>query len=936
MKKKQLSSLWRPEHTGLLKIKTQVAERLMADISVKQYAEKLKISPERLLEQLEAAGIPCKDGIAHQMTDAHKQKLFEKLKIDHGDAEVVDGGVTQFTVTREKVSELNGTKIVRRKKRKFIRRTQPSDEPKTEVVEESAVAIDTPETVPSIDAVQTSDPAEMIEPVSQQPSIAEQNISETQEVVEQSETLDKVETEVLDKVETETSDKIETPDKVEKLAETEKSIDTTESQDSNLNTNIDEPKDSVKVVQTETIEANKPNQPVVAPRGLRIVSQPDENYKKQAESKKAAASEKKFTKENASKKTKSSKGSKKGRRDELDVSDDRGSKRRRGGKDKHKKQEVLTKHGFEKPTQPQVKDVVIPESITVSELAQKMSIKGVEVVKALMKMGVMATINQALDQDTAVLVCEDLGHKPTLQKIDSVEDQLNIEHEGDMVNRAPIVTIMGHVDHGKTSLLDYIRRTKVASGEAGGITQHIGAYSVKTDKGTVTFLDTPGHAAFSAMRARGAKCTDIVVLIVAADDGVKPQTIEAIQHAKAANVPMIVAINKVDKDGIDLDRVKTELSQHEVIGEDWGGDYMFVSVSAKTGQGIDDLLDAILLQAEVLELGAISNCPASGIIIESRIDKGRGAVATVLVQQGTLNKGDIVIAGTHYGRVRNMGSDCGKSILHAGPSVPVELIGLSGAPHAGDELTVVKDERKAREIALFRQSKNRELRLARQHASKLEGFMNRMETGDVKQLNILVKADVQGSVEALGDVLEQLSNEEVAVKVVSKGVGGLNESDVNLAMASQAIIIGFNVRADASARKLAAKEGISIYYYSIIYDIIDAIKSSIHGMIGPKFKEQIVGLAEVRDVFRSSKIGSIAGCMVIEGTMKRNLPIRVLRNEVVIYEGQLESLRRFKEDAKDVRSGMECGIGVKNYNDVKVGDVIEAFEKVEVKSELDL
>ncbi len=872
----------------------------MADISVEQYAEKLKISPERLLEQLKAAGIPCEKGVKHPMTDEQKQKLLEKLKLDHGDAKVVDGGVTQFTVTREEVSELNGTKIVRRKKRKFIRRAQPSDEPKTDAVEENAVdtadeATDTKISIPA--AIQAVESAEL--------------------VIEPALTVS------LDKE----SVPPEAPEKIEAFVEVVAPIS-----DVKANT---KPVDVVNAKPSE--QAQSKRQPVVAPRGLRIVSQPDENYKKQAELKKpAAAPEKKFTKENASKKTKSSKGAKKGRRMDQGRPDDRGGKRRRGGKDRHKKQEVLTKHGFEKPTQPQVKDVVVPESISVSDLAQKMSIKGVEVVKALMKMGVMATINQALDQDTAVLVCEDLGHKPVLQKTDSVEDQLNIEHEGDTVTRAPIVTIMGHVDHGKTSLLDYIRRTKVAAGEAGGITQHIGAYSVKTDKGTVTFLDTPGHAAFSAMRARGAKCTDIVVLIVAADDGVKPQTIEAIQHAKAANVPMIVAINKVDKEGFDLDRVKTELSQHGVIGEAWGGDYMFVSVSAKTGQGIDELLDAILLQAEVLELGAISNCPASGIVIESRIDKGRGAVATVLVQQGTLHKGDIVIAGIHYGRVRNMSSDCGKNIVQAGPSIPVEVIGLSGAPHAGDELTVVKDERKAREIALFRESKGRELRLARQHASKLEGFMTRMETGEVKQLNILVKADVQGSVEALGDVLEQLSNEEVAVKVVSKGVGGLNESDVNLAMASQAIIIGFNVRADASARKLATKEGISIYYYSIIYDIIDAIKSSIHGMIGPKFKEEIVGLAEVRDVFRSSKIGSIAGCMVVEGTMKRNLPIRVLRNEIVIYEGQLESLRRFKEDAKDVRSGMECGIGVKNYNDVKVGDMIEAFEKVEVKSELEL
>ncbi len=864
----------------------------MADISVEQYAGKLKISPERLLEQLKAAGIPCDRGVNHLVTDEQKQKLFEKLKLDHGDAEVVDGAVTQFTVTREKVSEINvkssgsqgakTVKVVRRKKRKFIRRAQPTEEIKSEEIKAEDIPVEELEEM-------------IVNAEMDSPEIENEIVDGAAVVSEETDTAQQAEVDrpaVEAKVETKTVDvTIEEKPVPEAAPEPEK---------------ITEPTQSADIVPEKKQESKKH---------------------------KAPSSEKVFTKENATKKTKSSKGAKKGRHG-GGMAEERGSKRRRGSKDRHKKQEVLTKHGFEKPTQPQVKDVVIPESISVSDLAQKMAIKSVEVIKTLMKMGVMATINQTIDQDTAVLVCEELGHKPTLQNTDTLEDQLIIEHEGDSVNRAPIVTIMGHVDHGKTSLLDYIRRTRVASGEAGGITQHIGAYSVKTDKGTVTFLDTPGHAAFSAMRARGAKCTDIVVLIVAADDGVKPQTIEAIQHAKAANVPMIVAINKVDKEGIDLDRVKTELSQHEVIAEDWGGDYMFAPVSAKTGQGVDELLDAILLQAEVLELGAIANCPASGIIIESRIDKGRGAVATVLVQQGTLNKGDIVIAGVHYGRVRTMTNDCGTDASHAGPSVPVEVIGLSGAPHAGDELTVVKDERKAREIALFRQAKNRELRLARQHASKLEGFMTRMETGEVKQLNILIKADVQGSVEALGDVLEQLSNEEVAVKVVSKGVGGLNESDVNLAMASQAIIIGFNVRADASARKLATKEGISIYYYSIIYDIIDAIKASIHGMIGPKFKEQIVGLAEVRDVFRSSKIGSIAGCMVVEGTMMRNLPIRVLRNEVVIYEGQLESLRRFKEDAKEVRSGIECGIGVKNYNDVKVGDMIEAFEKVEVKAEL--
>jgi translation initiation factor IF-2 len=588
------------------------------------------------------------------------------------------------------------------------------------------------------------------------------------------------------------------------------------------------------------------------------------------------------------------------------------------------------KHAFEKPVAPMIRDVVIPETISVNDLALRMSVKGVEVIKVLMKLGVMATINQILDQETAALACEEMGHHPILRKQDTVEDALNIAYEGEKTARAPIVTIMGHVDHGKTSLLDYIRTTKVAAGEAGGITQHIGAYHVETKRGMITFLDTPGHAAFSAMRARGAKATDIVVLVVAADDGVKPQTVEAIQHAKAAGVPIVVAINKIDKEGADLDRLRNDLALQEVLPEEWGGDTMMVKVSAKTGEGIDDLLETILLQSEVLELGALVDCPASGLVIESRLDKGRGPVASILVQQGTLRKGDIIITGLQYGRVRVMIDENGKQIESAGPSIPVEVFGLSGTPAAGDEMTAVADERKAREVALFRQGKYREVKMARQQASKLEGFMDRMQDTTTGQLNIVLKADVQGSLEALTDVLEKISNEDISVKIVGRGVGGLNESDVNLAMASKGIIIGFNVRADNSARKLAEQEGISIHYFSIIYDVIDTVKAAVSGMIGPKYREEIVGTAEVRDVFRSSKFGAIAGCMVIEGNIKRNLPVRVLRNDIVIYEGALESLRRFKEDAATVRNGMECGIGIKNYNDIKPGDKIEVYEKVEV------
>jgi translation initiation factor IF-2 len=597
---------------------------------------------------------------------------------------------------------------------------------------------------------------------------------------------------------------------------------------------------------------------------------------------------------------------------------------------------ATTEHGFEKPTAPIVREVVIPEAITVAELAQKMAVKAAEVIKVMMGLGSMVTINQVLDQETATVVVEEMGHKAKLIEADEIEKDIGIttEEVGEEVTRAPAVTIMGHVDHGKTSLLDYIRKSKVASGEAGGITQHIGAYHVETPHGPITFLDTPGHAAFTAMRARGAQATDIVVLVVAADDGVMPQTQEAIQHAKAAEVPIVVAVNKIDKEEAQPDRVKQELVAAEVVPEDWGGDTQFVNVSAHTGEGIDTLLDAILLQAEVLELKAVVDGPARGVVIESRLDKGRGTVASVLVQSGTLKKGDVILAGQEYGRVRALLDENGKSVDSAGPSIPVEVLGLSGTPSAGDEVLAVADERKAREVALFRQGKFRDVKLARQQKAKLENMFSQMGEGEVNTLNLVIKADVQGSVEALGEALTKLSNDEVRVKIVASGVGGINESDVNLAMASNAVIIGFNVRADSTAKRLIEEEGIDLHYYSVIYDVIEEVKQSLSGMLAPEFKEEIIGLAEVRDVFRSPKLGAIAGCMVIEGVVKRNNPIRVLRDNVVIYEGELESLRRFKDDVQDVRSGTECGIGVKNYNDVKVGDQIEVFEQVKVARKL--
>ena len=604
------------------------------------------------------------------------------------------------------------------------------------------------------------------------------------------------------------------------------------------------------------------------------------------------------------------------------------------GKGKNGKKGAALQQAFTKPVQAVKQDVVIGETITVAELANKMATKATEIIKTMMKMGEMVTINQVLDQETAQLVAEELGHKVILRNENELEEEVLGDRDvnAEKVTRAPVVTIMGHVDHGKTSLLDYIRKAKVAAGEAGGITQHIGAYHVEMDDGKmITFLDTPGHAAFTSMRARGAKATDIVVLVVAADDGVMPQTIEAIQHAKAAGAPLVVAVNKIDKPEANPDRVEQELLQHEVISEKFGGDVQFVPVSAKKGTGIDDLLDAILLQSEVLELTAVKDGMASGVVIESYLDKGRGPVATILVQSGTLRKGDIVLCGFEYGRVRAMRDENGKEIDEAGPSIPVEVLGLSGVPAAGDEATVVRDEKKAREVALHRQGKFREVKLARQQKAKLENMFSNMTEGDVAELNIIVKADVQGSVEAIIQSLQDLSTDEVKVKVVGSGVGGISETDATLAAASNAIIVGFNVRADASARRIIEAENIDLRYYSIIYELLNDVKAAMSGMLQPEFKQEIIGLAEVRDVFKHPKFGAIAGCMVTEGVVKRNNPIRVLRDNVVIFEGELESLRRFKDDVAEVRNGMECGIGVKNYNDVKVGDQIEVFEVVEIK-----
>ncbi|RMF94971.1 MAG: translation initiation factor IF-2 [Gammaproteobacteria bacterium] len=620
-------------------------------------------------------------------------------------------------------------------------------------------------------------------------------------------------------------------------------------------------------------------------------------------------------------------------RKELHVQRDVSGRRKKRKARRRPAVSVDSQHGFQTPTEPIRREVEIPESITVGELAQRMAVKGNEVIAHMMKMGVMATINQVIDQETAILVVEDMGHTAKPVSDTSLEEVLKAatkQVEGEEKPRWPVVTIMGHVDHGKTSLLDYIRRTKVAAGEAGGITQHIGAYHVKTGQGEITFLDTPGHAAFTAMRARGAQVTDIVILVVAADDGVKPQTLEAIEHARAAGVPMVVAVNKIDKSDADPERVRNELAQHDVIPEEWGGDVLFVNVSAVTGEGIDKLLEAVLLQAEVLDLKAVPDGPAAGVVIESSLEKGRGVVATVLVTRGCLHQGDVIVAGEVYGRVRTMLNELGEPVKEAGPAIPVAVLGLSGTPNAGDEVLVLDDERKARELAALRGARAREKKLAQQQAAKLENIFDTIGEGEAQSVNVLIKADVHGSAEALRDALTKLSNDEVQVKVISAGVGGITENDINLAAASKAIVIGFNVRADASARAAIKETGVDVRYYSIIYEAIDDVRQAISGLLSPEVREEIVGLAEVREVFKSPKMGDIAGCLVVDGYVRRHNPIRVLRDNVVIYEGELESLRRFKDDVNEVRAGTECGIGVRNYNDVRVGDQIECYERVEV------
>jgi translation initiation factor IF-2 len=845
----------------------------MAEVTVKELAQVVGTPLERLLQQMHEAGLP-QTSADQRVSDEEKQALLAYLKNSHGGETA--GEPRKITLKRKTVSTLRvaGSKTVNvevRKKKTYVKRDPVDlDVERQREADELRAAEDARQAAVEAEAKRKSEEAESA--VVQAESKAPESPAPAP------------------------APAAEEPAKVEPAA--------------------------------PVAAPAPPAAPVViAPPA----DKPDHSKKKDAHRKPTRAEEE----EERSRKRAGN--SAKGRNAPRVSDDDDAGSRRRGGGGKLKANKKRNVHGFEKPTGPIVREVVIGETITVAELAQKMSIKAAEVIKYMFKSGNMVTINQVLDQDTASIIAEDLGHKVKQISDSDLEDALVSEshaHEGELVSRAPVVTVMGHVDHGKTSLLDYIRRAKVASGEAGGITQHIGAYHVETDRGMVTFLDTPGHAAFTAMRARGAKATDIVILVVAADDGVMPQTEEAVAHAKAAGVPMVVAVNKIDKEDADPDRIKNGLAALDVLPEEWGGDTMFMHVSAKDGTGIDELLEAVLLQAEVLELQAQPSAPGRGVVVESRLDKGRGPVATVLVQNGTLRQGDIVLAGVNYGRIRAMYDENGKPIKEAGPSIPVEILGLDGTPGAGDELTVVTDEKKAREVALFRQGKFREIKLARQQSSKLENMFDNLGQDEKKTLNIVLKSDVRGSLEALQSSLSELGNDEVQVKIISGGVGGITETDANLALASNAVIFGFNVRADATARKIVESESIDLRYYSVIYEIIDDVKKALGGMLGSDVREQILGVAEVRDVFRSPKFGDVAGCMVIEGTIYRNRPIRVLRQDVVIYEGELESLRRFKDDVAEVRNGMECGVGVKNYNDVKPGDRIEVFERIQVQRSL--
>ena len=895
----------------------------MAEVSVTQLANDIDTSVERLLQQFTDAGI--RKAVDDMVSEEEKQTLLTHLKRQHGGAD--DSEPKRMTLQRKTKSTLSvqgaggknkSVQVEVRKSKTYVRRTAAEEE--TRQAEEQAQREAEENRLNAESEARAKAEAE-----------ARAKADQEAKLKAEADAKAKIESEAREKARkaaqsNETEAQRKARQEAEEMAKREAEA-LKQQQEQEARRKAEQEAARVAEEAKRLAEENSARWAEEEAARRKAEEQDDDaattsTYVKEAEAQREREEEARNRRRGGVKKTKSR---------EDDDREERGARQRKG-----KRSKSSIQHGFNKPAQPVSRDVVIGETITVGDLAAKMAVKGVEVIKVMMKMGAMATINQVIDQETAQLVAEEMGHKVILRRENELEEAVMQDRDSTakVESRAPVVTIMGHVDHGKTSLLDYIRKAKVAAGEAGGITQHIGAYHVETENGMITFLDTPGHAAFTAMRARGAKATDIVVLVVAADDGVMPQTIEAIQHAMAGNVPLVVAVTKVDKPTAEPMRVMTELTRYGVVAEELGGEYQFVKVSAKTGEGIDDLLNAILLQSEVLELTAVRDAMASGVVIESRLDKGRGPVATVLVQEGTLRQGDIVLCGFEYGRVRAMRDELGREVKDAGPSIPVEILGLSGVPAAGDEATVVRDEKKAREVALYRQGKFREVKLARQQKAKLENMFSSMGDGEVSELNVVLKADVQGSVEAICDSLTKLSTDEVKVKIIGSGVGGITETDASLAAASNAIILGFNVRADGSARRVIDAESIDLRYYSVIYDLIDEVKQAMSGMLAPEFKQQIIGLAEVRDVFKSPKFGAVAGCMVTEGTVKRSNPIRVLRDNVVIYEGELESLRRFKDDVAEVKNGYECGIAVKNYNDVRVGDQIEVYEVVEVQRTL--
>jgi len=861
----------------------------MSEVTVSQLASDVGIPVDRLLKQLSEAGV-SKQSAEDNITEQEKMDLLNHLRRSHGKKESAGGsGARKIALKRKTTTELH----------------QPASGRTTA----RSVATRAAKTV----SVEVRRKRSVTKPLGDDEAKQQELLRQAEEakraLAEQAEQRRQVEEE---------SDARRRAEEARRQAEEDVQR---QAEAARIAAEEEVNRESEQKVQLETA-ALQPVQPPAAP--------PPENRGADKPAKKAKRGR------NAD-----AEPGRHGRRELHVATNKRGQRPGKGGRKAARRVSAAsgdTQHGFQRPTAPVIKDVPIPESISVGDLAQRMSIKAGEVIKALMKMGMMVTINQVLDQETAMLMVEEMGHTAVAQKHEDVEEEIltaaDEEQEGELEPRAPVVTIMGHVDHGKTSLLDHIRATRVAAGEAGGITQHIGAYHVETDHGMISFLDTPGHAAFSAMRARGAQATDIVILVVAADDGVMPQTKEAILHSRAAGVPIVVAVNKMDKPEANPDRVMQELVAEEVVPEEWGGDTQFVQVSAKTGDGIDKLLEAVLLQSEVLELNAVRDGLARGIIVESSLDKGRGPVATVLVQSGTLKRGDAVVSGSEFGRVRALFDENGHSVKEAGPSIPVQVLGLSAAPSAGDDLVALADERKAREVAELRRVRQRDSRLADQKAAKLDQLFSQMADGEVAYVNLIVKADVQGSAEALRESLLKIETDEAKVRIVASGVGGITESDANLAVTSNAIVIGFNVRADATARRVIEEHGLDLRYYSIIYEVIDDVKQAIMGLLSPVIKEEIVGLAEVKDVFRSSKLGAIAGCIVVEGAVKRHNPIRVLRDNVVIYEGELESLRRFKDDVNEVKAGIECGIGVKNYNDVKPGDHIEVFERIEIAREL--